>query len=184
MRTLVSTFFTSLDGIVDTPQEWHFPYLNEEVMGVIGSTFAHCDALLLGRVTYQEWEAHWPQQSDDGGMADFINNTQKYVASTSLESTTWRNSTLLSGDLGGAVRELKQQSGGTIMVNGSGTLVSSLLQEGLVDELRLLVHPVVVGTGKHLFENGAEPLGMALEDVQRFGTGVLLLTYRLPLEDG
>jgi dihydrofolate reductase len=70
------------------------------------------------------------------------------------------------------------------MVNGSGTLVSSLLQEGLVDELRLLVHPVVVGTGKHLFENGAEPLGMALEDVQRFGTGVLLLTYRLPLEDG
>lgn len=183
MRTLVSTFFSSLDGIVDAPHEWHFPYMDDEVMGVVGSTFAGCDALLMGRVTYQEWEPHWSQQPRDGGMADFINDTQKYVASTTLESTSWRNSSLLSGDLGNAVRELKGKPGGTIMMNGSGTLVRSLVQEGLVDELRLLVHPVVVGAGKHLFENGAEPIGMTLDDVQRFGTGVLLLTYRLPRED-
>ena len=183
MRTLVANFFSSLDGVVDAPHTWHFPYVDEEVMGVVASTFAGCDALLLGRITYQEWEPHWSQQPSDGGMADFINNTQKYVASTSLESTSWRNSTLLSGDLGTAVRELKEQPGGTINMSGSGTLVRSLLKEGLVDELRLLVHPVVVGTGKHLFEDGTEPIGMALDDVQRFGTGVLLLTYRPAGED-
>ena len=183
MRTLVSTFFSSLDGIVDAPQQWHFPYIDDEVMGVVGSSLAGCDALLLGRVTYQEWESHWSRQSGDGGMADFINNTQKYVASSTLRSTSWRNSTLLGGDLGTAVRELKEQPGETIVVNGSGTLVRSLLKEELVDELRLLVHPVVVGAGKHLFENGPKPIGMSLDDVQRFGTGVLLLTYRLPRED-
>ena len=104
MRTLVSTFFSSLDGIVDAPHEWHFPYMDDEVMGVVGSTFAGCDALLMGRVTYQEWEPHWSQQPRDGGMADFINDTQKYVASTTLESTSWRNSSLLIGPPGAAGR--------------------------------------------------------------------------------
>jgi len=179
MRKLVATFFSSIDGVVDSPQDWHFPYMDEEVMGTIGSSFSGADALLLGRATYQEWEAFWPHQPSDGGVGDFINNTPKYVASSTLESVTWRNTTLLAGDLGAAVRRLKARPGGTIVVNGSGTLVRALLRERLVDELRLLVHPVVVGVGKHLFEQGTEPVGLDLVEMRRFDTGVLSLVYGL-----
>jgi dihydrofolate reductase len=183
MRKLIATFFTSLDGIVDAPQEWHFPYMTPEIIDSIVSTFDETDSLLLGRVTFQEWQAYWSHQPSDGGMADFINSTRKYVASTTLDSVSWQGSELLAGDVSDAVRELKSQPGGTILVNGSGTLVRHLLLDGLVDELRVVMHPVVVGTGKHLFEEGGSPVGLKLVDVQQFTAGGIGLTYGLPQEE-
>lgn len=179
MRKLTSTFFMSLNGVVDAPQDWHFPYMTPEMMEVVGSSLAGTDSLLLGRVTYQEWAAFWPHQASDGGMADFLNGTQKYVASTTLDSVEWSKSTLLSGDLATAVSELKAQPGGDIVTNGSGTLVRSLLQERLVDEVRVLVHPVVVGAGRHLFESGIASVGLELAGMNQLPAGVLDLTYRL-----
>jgi dihydrofolate reductase len=177
VRKLTASFFMSLDGVVDAPQDWHFPYMDEEMMGAVGASMAASDAILLGRTTYEEWASYWPHQPSDGGMADFINETPKYVVSQTLESVSWRNSTVIRGDVLARIAGLKQDSGGEISVTGSGTLVRSLLVAGLVDELRLMLHPVVVGRGKHLFEDGREPQGLALASSQQFANGVLNLTY-------
>ena len=177
MRKLTASFFMSLDGVVDAPQDWHFPYMDEEMMEVVGSTMAASDTILLGRTTFEEWASFWPAQAGSGGMADFINDTPKYVASQTLESVDWANSTLIRGDVIEAVTALKAEAGAEISVTGSGTLVRSLLLSGLVDELRLMVHPVVVGRGKHLFEAGASPTGLALVSCAHFASGVLNLTY-------
>ena len=111
-------------------------------------------------------------------MADFINGTPKFVASTTLGSVNWENSTVLTGDVADAVADLKGQAGKDIAINGSGTLVRSLLAAGLVDELQLLVHPIVVGRGKHLFEEGRKASAFELAGSETFGTGVLNLTYK------
>ena len=178
MRKLTASLFMSLDGVVDSPQQWNPPYMNEETMGVMAGTMQATDALLLGRVTYEEWAGYWPDQPSDGGMADFINGTPKFVVSETLKSVEWENATVLDGDVSEAVGQLKAGPGRGIMVNGSGTLVRSLLAKGLVDELALLVHPIVVGHGKHLFEAGEEPCGLELAASETFRTGVLNLTYR------
>lgn len=177
MRRVVASLFMSLDGVVDAPQDWHFPYVNEEMLGAIAASMS-ADTIVLGRRTYEEWAAYWPQQPSDGGMADHINGTPKLVASTTLDRLAWENSSLIEGDVVDALAELKNQSGGEISITGSGTLVRSLLEAELIDELRLLVHPIVVGRGKHLFEHGAKPKGMELADSQAFDTGVLKLSYR------
>jgi len=178
MRTLSSSFFMSLDGVVDSPHDWHFPYVEEQMMAVVGETLASADALLLGRRTYEEWAVSWPLRPSDGGMTDYMNDTPKYVASRSLETVEWQNSTLLEGDVAAAVGGLKRQPGKDIAISGSGTLVRSLLHAGLIDELRLLVHPILVGSGKRLFEAGGEPKGLELVESRTLGVGVLSLTYR------
>jgi len=177
MRKLTASFFMSLDGVVDSPQDWHFPYMNDEMLEAIGAGMK-ADTIVLGRRTYEEWAAFWPHQPSDGGMADHINGTPKLVASATLDKLDWQSSSLIAGDVVDALTELKKQPGGEISITGSGTLVRSLLEAGLVDELQLLVHPVVVGRGKHLFEGGAEVKGMELTASQTFATGVLRLTYR------
>ena len=177
MRNVVASFFISLDGVVDSPQDWHFPYMNEELLGAIAASM-NADTIVLGRRTYEEWAAYWPQQPNDGGMADHINGTPKLVASTTLDRLGWQNSSLIEGNVADALAALKSQSGGEISITGSGTLVRSLLESELIDEVRLLIHPIVVGRGKHLFEDGAEPKGLQLVDSEAFGTGVLKLTYR------
>ena len=179
MRKLTASFFMSLDGVVDTPQAWHFPYMDQQLVEAVGATMAASDTILLGRTTFEEWASYWPEQAGDGGMADFINNTPKYVVSQTLESVAWRNSTVIRDDALATVAGLKQEHGREISVTGSGTLVRSLLVAGLVDELRLMVHPVVVGRGKHLFENGDEPTGLVLASCERFANGVLNLTYKV-----
>lgn len=176
MRTLSAHYFISADGIVDSPQNWHFPYAGPEVQKVVDVATAGVDALLLGRHTYEEWAAFWPQQSGFP-LADFINDTPKYVASSTLTSVDWARSELLRGDATEAVRRLKRQAGGRIAVNGSGTLLRSLLLAGLVDELHLLVHPIVVGSGKHLFQDGSQALGLTLASQQTLDGGVLHLVY-------
>jgi dihydrofolate reductase len=177
MRKLAASFFMSLDGVVDSPQDWHFPYMNDEIGAVIGAGMS-ADTIVLGRRTYEEWAAFWPQQPSDDGMAGFINGTPKLVASRTLQQVEWDTAELIRGDVAEALADLKQGPGGEIAINGSGTLVSSLLEAGLVDELRLLVHPVLVGRGKHLFENGAGPKGLELAESHALGNGVLNLTFR------
>jgi dihydrofolate reductase len=175
MRKLIASFFMSLDGVVEAPQEWHFPYMDERMMGTVGESMTAADAILLGRATFEEWAAYWP--NEQGAMADYMNGTPKFVASNSLDSVGWENSTLIRGDVAETVAELKQGAGKDISVTGSGTLVRSLLGANLVDELRLMIHPIVVGRGKHLFEDGEEPRELELVSTERFETGVLNLTY-------
>ena len=179
MRKLIASFFISLDGVVEAPQNWHFPYFNDEMGAVVGESMAASDAFLLGRRTYEEWSAFWPHQdAAENPMASAMNETQKFIVSTSLEKVEWQNSTLLESDLAEAVTELKARPGKNIGMSGSATLVRSLLGLGLVDELRLLVHPLVVGSGAKLFENGTAPVALELVDSRTFSTGVLDLTYR------
>jgi dihydrofolate reductase len=178
LRKIVASFFMALDGVVEAPQNWHFPYQDEEMFAAMGDGMASADAILLGRKTYEEWASYWPHQGSDVPMADYINNLQKYVVSMSLDGVEWQNSTLLSGPPLDAIGELKRQPGKGILVNGSGTLVKSLLDAKLIDELRIILDPIVVGTGRRLFEGGREPRGLTLVESNALGSGVLSLTYR------
>ena len=179
-RKLISTFFVSLDGVVEAPQDWHLPYFNDEMGAAIGEAMGSSDAMLCGRVTYQEWAAFWPDA--DNEMAEYMNKTPKHVASTTLEEVEWENSHLLQGDVPTAVAKLKEGPGKDIVISGSPTLVRSLLSEGLVDELQLMIHPLVVGDGARLFSNG-DRHALELTDSRQFATGVIHATYR-PAPDG
>ena len=179
MRKVVASLFVSLDGVMEAPEQWHMPYFNEEMGAVIGQSLSTTDAFLLGRRTYEEWAGYWPDQPVDGNpMAAAINGLPKYVASTTLDEVTWQNSTLLRNDVAGEVAKLKEQPGKDLSISGSATLVRSLLRDGLLDELRLMVHPVVLGSGGRLFENGTGRTGLELVASKSFSTGVLDLAYR------
>jgi dihydrofolate reductase len=147
----------------------------------IGAAMADSDAMLLGRMTYEEWAALWPShRGEDQQFADYMNDTPKFVVSTTLqEPLQWSNSTLIKGNLAEEIDKLKQQLGKDIGISGSGTLVGSLLEEDLLEELRLMVHPVVVGSGSRLFEEGGDSKNLELVDSRTFSTGILYLTYRL-----
>lgn len=173
-RKLIATFFVSLDGVVEAPQDWHFPYFNEEMGAAIAATMQTSDAMLCGRTTYEEWAAFWPEA--ENGMAEHMNATPKYVASTTLEEVGWSNSHLLDGEIPAAVAELKRQPGKDIVMSGSATLARSLLREGLVDELHLMLHPVVVGSGARLFADG-DGHALALADSRTFESGVVYAVY-------
>ena len=180
MRKIVAGLFISLDGVYEAPDQWHFPYFNDEMGAAVDEQIAASDAMLLGRVTYEEFASFWPQQSaDDIDIAAHMNETPKYVVSSTLDTLDWQNSTLIDGNnVVAELQKLKEQPGKNIGVTGSGTLVRSLLREGLLDELRLLVHPIVVGGGrKRLFPEGYDQLPLTLVASQTFGTGVLSLTY-------
>ena len=179
MRKLVASFFISLDGVVESPDKWHFPYFNEEMGAAVGEAMGATDSLLLGRRTYDEWAAYWPHQDPASDpFVSIMNDTPKYVASTTLTEVDWQNSTVLEDDLADAVNALKAKPGKNIGMSGSATLVRSLLERRLVDELRLLVHPLVVGQGAKLFPDGSSPVALELVESKALSTGVLDLTYR------
>ena len=173
MRKIVANFFISLDGVVERPDQWHFPYFNEEMGEVVGAGMATSDTMLLGRKTYQEFAGYWPSQSEP--PADHMNGIQKVVVSTTLERADWQNSEIVR-DLAELAR-LKQGEGGDIATVGSATLVRSLLREGLLDELRLLVHPIVVGGGQKLFDGETGKIPLKLVESRTLATGVLSLRY-------
>ena len=178
MRKIVAGLYVSLDGVTESPEKWTFPYFNDEVGQVIASQMAETDAGLLGRRTYKEFAAYWPNQTaEDNPFADHINNMPKFVVSTTLQSVEWRNSTLITGDVVGQLTHLKELPGKNISVTGSATLVRWLLRVGLLDELRLLLYPLVVGRGSRLFEDGGEEMSLTLVDSKTFSTGVVSLTY-------
>ncbi len=176
MRKVVSGVFISLDGVTEAPNEWQFDSFDEDLGTEMGAMIAETDAILLGRVTYQEWADYWPTSTDEP-FASFINNTPKYVVSTTLNSVDWQNSTLLKGNLAEELARLKAQPGKTITVTGSPTLVRSLLEQDLLDELTLMIHPVVAGKGKRLFPNGGDLKRLQLVSHKMTGSGVAILTY-------
>src|SRR5215218_8639837 len=180
MRKVIASELVSLDGVMEKPEEWAFSYSNNEMEEANASGMANSDAMLLGRVTYEEFASYWPyQNSAEQPYTDYLNNTPKYVVSTTLEEPLeWQNSTLIKGNVVEEITKLKQQPGRDITILGSGTLVRSLLQEDLLDELSLMVHPVVLGSGKRLFEEGSDRKTLELVDSKTFSIGVLYLTYQ------
>lgn len=179
MRKIVSGLFISLDGVAEAPDQWHFPYFNDEMGAAVDAQMKASGTMLLGRVTYQDFAGYWPHQSnDDMGIADFMNNTPKLVVSNTLDTLEWQNSTLISGDVYGKLREIKQQPGKNIGITDSISLTRSLLREGLLDELNLLVHPIVVGSGKRLWEGDTGRAPLELVESTTFSTGVVYLIYR------
>jgi dihydrofolate reductase len=177
MRKTVAGLFISLDGVVESPERWQLRFFDDELSEVVGAAAAESDALLLGRRTYQEFAEFWPSQGSETPMADYMNNTPKHVVSTTVDTLEWANSSLVSGDVAAGVAALKQRPGKNIQITGSPTLVRSLLRDGLLDELSLLVHPIVVGGGKRLFDNGSYGAALELVDSRSLGSGVLSLTY-------
>jgi dihydrofolate reductase len=175
MRKIIAGLFISLDGVVEAPEKWTGPYFNDQVGQAVGALMAANDAMLLGRVTYQGFAAAFGGQS--GGMADQMNNTPKYVVSSTLTSADWQNSTLISGDIASQIAALKQQPGQNIGMSGSSALASWLLRHGLLDRLDLLVFPVVLGSGKRLFSEPHGQLALALTGSEAFSTGVVHLCY-------
>jgi dihydrofolate reductase len=181
MRKIVSGLFISLDGVIEAPHEWHFPWFNDEMGAAVDAQMKASDTMLLGRVTYQEFAGFWPNQSgDEVDIAGYMNNTPKIVVSNTLtpDDLTWQNSRLVTGNVVEQLAELKQQPGKDISITGSATLVRSLLRDGLLDELRLLVHPVVVGKGKHLFTEESPQTPLKLVEATTFQTGALSLIYQ------
>jgi dihydrofolate reductase len=179
LRRIIAAEFMSIDGVVESPDKWHSPYFNDELGEAQSLIQAETDTILLGRRTYEEFAQVWPKRTtaEVGPIADFINNTPKLVASTTLRTVEWHNSSLIKGNVAQELRNLKQQPGATIFIIGSPTLVRSLLYDGVLDELRLLVDPIIVGQGKRLFEGVEVQLPLKLVDSKTFKTGVLSLTY-------
>jgi dihydrofolate reductase len=186
MRKLAINTFMSLDGVVQSPggpEEdptggfthggWGVNYFDDEMMGQVADAEPY--ELLLGRGTYEIFAAHWPY--DEGPIADQLNRTRKHVASTTLEQVEWNNSTLITGDVAEYVATLKSQDGPEIQVHGSPGLIQTLLQHDLIDEFRIWIFPLVIGTGKRLFGDGAIPAGLELVDSKVSKTGVTINTY-------
>lgn len=176
MRKIVAGLFMSLDGVVESPDKWTGPYFSPEVGQVVGSLMAAEDTMLLGRVTYQGFAEAFASQS--GGVADQMNNTPKVVVSATLGRADWQNSTVIGGDVASEITRLKQQPGKNIGVSGSATLVAWLLRQGLLDQLDLLVFPLVVGRGKRLFEGEGDQVALRLAASQAFSNGVVHFTYQ------
>jgi len=180
MRKVTAGLFITLDGVVESPEKWQFDHFDADMMAGMSSVTEAEDTVLLGRVTYQEWAPYWPT-SDDQLYGSHINQTPKYVVSTTLEAVDWGKwdkPTLIKGNLGNELARLKKQSGKNIGVAGSPTLVRSLLKDGLLDELTLMIHPVVVGKGKRLFDGWGDLKRYKLAYSKPTTTGVLILTYQ------
>jgi dihydrofolate reductase len=178
MRKIIVGEFISLDGVVETPEAWHFPYVNDEMFGVMWAQAAETDTMLLGRVTYESYAGAFANAPADDPVAAQMNKPAKVVVSKTLNDLAWENSTLLDGDVVEEVTKLKGQPGGAILVTGSIKLVRTLLHAGLVDELSLLVHPIVVGSGQRLFEDSGPRIPLELVDCKPLSTGVIHQVYR------
>jgi dihydrofolate reductase len=176
MGKIVSNFFISLDGVVESPDKWHFPYFDDEMGKIIGAGMGTTGAFLMGRKLYDEWSSYWPDQGPDVPFSEFINTIPKYVLSTTAKEPAWQNTTVLSDDVVKAVQHLKDNTDGDITMSGSATTVRWLLANGLLDELALLVHPIAVGSGQRLFEDPTT-YPLKLIHSSTLDTGVLHVRY-------
>ena len=184
MRRVCAWELVSVDGVMESPEEWAFPYSDAEMGEASASGMARSDALLLGRVTYEHLAAYWPDQPGGTPMVDFLNGVPKYVVSRTLEEPLgWNNSVLIKRNVAEEIAKLERRPGKDITVLGCGALVRSLLSAELLDELRLIVHPVILGGGRRLFEEWGDRKALELVDSRTFGTGVVSLAYR-PEDEG
>jgi dihydrofolate reductase len=182
MRKIVANLFISLDGVVEEPGNWHFPYFNDEMGAAVDAALGSADTMLLGRKTYDDHAGAWPEREAEGGedaeFAKVLGDARKIVVSRQRLQLSWRNSEQLQGDLIEAVTALKNEPGdGNIAISGSISVVRQLLVAGLLDELRLLVHPIAVRRGMRLFDEGEPPIPLELRSSEAFSTGVLNLVY-------
>ncbi|MFE9296415.1 dihydrofolate reductase family protein [Streptomyces niveus] len=190
MRKLMVTTFVSLDGVMQGPGGsdedrdggfehggWSVPHFGPDLIQRMTDLVQRADALLVGRKTYDIFAATWPLAEADDPIGSKMNSVRKYVASRTLDTVSWQNSTLLTGDVAEAVARLKQEGDGEIQVHGSGDLIQTLIAHDLVDEFHMLVFPVLVGSGKRLFGRGTVPAGLKLVDTARSGSGVVISTY-------
>ena len=182
MRKITAGLFISLDGVVEDPQDWHFPYFNDEMGEAVTNQLATADTLLLGRKTYDSFAGAWPDREaageEDAAMGKALGDARKVVVSNQNLQFTWRNSELLKGDLVEAVTALKNEPGATdIGMSGSVSVVRQLLAAGLLDELHLLVHPIAIRKGMRLFDEGQSPIPLRLVSSKAFTTGVMHLIY-------
>ena len=175
MRNVVVTEYVTLDGVMDEPA-WTEPYWNDEISQFKNDELFASDALLLGRVTYEGFAAAWPTMEGTGEFGERMNSLPKYVASRTLKATEW-NASLIKGNVVEEVSRLKQQPGQNLLIYGSGELVHTLMQHNLIDEYRLLVYPVVLGSGKRLFKDGSAAT-LKLVDAKTFSSGVVALIYQ------
>ncbi len=187
MRKLVVTEFVTVDGVMEDPggaeKTKHGGWAFQFDRGPEGDKFKldelfASDALLLGRVTYQGFAAAWPSIKDEAGFADRMNNLPKYVVSTTLQRAEWNNSHVIKGNVVEQVTKLKGMPGKDILVGGSGQLVQTLMQHGLVDEYRLMVYPIILGSGKRLFRDESNKTGLRLVEARPVGSGILTLVYQ------
>ena len=174
MGFLKSSLFISLDGVIEKPETWHFPYFDDQMGAVVGELMSATDATLIGRQTYDEFAAYWPNADPGDPFTAVMNGARKYVVSNTLTDPTWENTSVISGDVAAELTKLKTDT--RIGTTGSATLVRWLLEQGLIDELHLLVHPIVVGHGKKLFADGGT-VPLKLVSSTTFDTGVLHLVY-------
>ncbi|WP_435158311.1 dihydrofolate reductase family protein [Haladaptatus sp. DFWS20] len=197
-RKVIVSEFLSLDGVMQAPGGsdedreggfehggWQMQYFDEVYGDTVSEGIFTSDALLLGRKTYEIFAAYWPTATDEevsGGFANLMNSIDKYVASRTLDTVEWQNSTLFKGDVAEAVARLKEQSGQDIRVIGSGELVQTLMEHDLVDEYQLMIHPLVLGGGKRLFKDGSKKNDLQLVDTKTTGTGVAILHYQTERE--
>ena len=188
MRKLAVGTFLTLDGVMQAPggpgedpsggfthEGWSVNYWDDRMGQIMDEFMSKPFDLLLGRKTYEIFAAHWTKVTD--GSGDSLNSAKKYVASRTLQTVDWNNSTLIKGDVGEHVATLKDQSGPEIQVHGSGQLIQTLIKHDLIDEYRLWTFPVLLGGGKRLFADGTIPAGLNLVDTQTSGTGVVIATY-------
>lgn len=178
MRKIVVTEYLSLDGIMDEPGHWSMPFWNDEAARFKYDELFASDALLLGRVTYQGFAAAWPTMTGTGDFGERMNNLPKFVVSTTLKNLEWNNSRLIDMNVVEEIAKLKAQSGQDILIAGSGKLVHSLMPHGLIDEFRIMVHPIILGGGKRLFQDGNPRLKLKLVKTQTTAMGIAILTYR------
>ncbi len=182
MRRLVVTENITLDGVIDASEGWFAPVADagvdeSDIASVIREQAAAADALLVGRVTFEELRGYWPLQTDDEtGVAEYLDAVAKYVVSSTLTDPAWERTTVLSGDLGDDIGALKAEDGKDIVATGSITLVHALIRLGVVDEFRLFVYPVVLGVGARLFEDARIPR-LTLAECRTFRSGVVLTRY-------
>jgi dihydrofolate reductase len=174
-RRLTATFFMTLDGVAENPA-WSFSYWNDEIRAFKAEETERTGALLLGRTTYEQFAKAWPNSPDEG--APFFNNVRKYVVSTKRTEDIWRNATFIATDVKRAIQKLKDEGGGDLTVHGSIKLARWLIAQGLLDELRLLVYPLIVGKGMRLFEGEGLAAEFELYSSRATSNGVLALVYR------
>lgn len=181
MRKITAGLFISLDGVVEAPDQWHFPYFNEEMGAAVDGTLGAADTVLFGRKTYDSFAGAWPEREtageEDAGLAKALGDARKIVVSNQQLEFTWRNSEQLEGDFVEAVTALKREPGANIALSGSVSIVRQLLAAGLLDELHLLVHPIAIRKGMRLFDEGETPIPLTLLSSETFKTGVLNLVY-------
>jgi dihydrofolate reductase len=177
MRKIVATEYVTLDGVMDEPGLWSGPFFNDEAIKFKYDELFASDALLLGRVTYEGFAKAWPTMEGTGDFGERMNSMPKYVVSTTLQNPEWTNSHVISANVVEEISKLKEEPGQDLLLEGSGKLLHTLMEHDLVDEYRLMLHPIVLGGGKKLFEDENQTKTLKLVGAKPFASGIVVLTY-------